>query len=213
MPSIYFYKLTADTGGAPCVQDGRLSLAICKPRIRSKAEQGDLIFGFAANSLHRDNRLIYIAQIEKNVRNGDYYRKRRFANRSDCVYESRGSRFAWRRGALHHGPKDLVHDLGPWPDYNKANVLLSTDFRYFGVSGTAEYKSLFPLVKTAVEQLGRGHRVTHDERLRKQLMALKKQIWRNNSKRIAGKPTSTPRLGVCHRSRSYGVLLEKEVFA
>jgi hypothetical protein len=30
---IYFYKLTADNGGAPCVEDGLLSLAICKPAI------------------------------------------------------------------------------------------------------------------------------------------------------------------------------------
>lgn len=39
MPKIYFYKLTADNGGAPCVQDGLLSLAICKPMIRDQ-EQG-----------------------------------------------------------------------------------------------------------------------------------------------------------------------------
>jgi len=38
MPKIYFYKLTCDDGGAPCVQDGLLSLAICKPMIRSTAE-------------------------------------------------------------------------------------------------------------------------------------------------------------------------------
>ena len=35
---IYVYKMTADTGGAPCVYQGILSLAICKPKIRRKAE-------------------------------------------------------------------------------------------------------------------------------------------------------------------------------
>lgn len=75
-------------GGAPCVQDRLLSLAICKPMIRSTAEpEEDLIFGFAANSLHCDNRLIYIARIEEKVRNGDYYREKRFADRGDRVYE------------------------------------------------------------------------------------------------------------------------------
>ena len=212
MPRIYFYKLTADNGGAPCVQDGLLSLAICKPMIRSTAEAGDLIFGFAASSLHRDNRLIYIARITDKICNGDYYRERRFANRSDRVYEWRGSCFAWRRGALHHGPEHLIHDLGPPPGYNKANVLLSTDFRYFGGSGTTEYKSRFHLVKEAVEQLGRGHRVTHAEPLCMQLIALKQQIWKNSPKRVAGEPTNAPRRGVCHRSRSCGVLVKKEVF-
>lgn len=207
MPNIYFYKLTADNGGAPCVQDGLLSLAICKPMIRSGAKPEDLIFGFAANSLHRDNRLIYIARITNKVCNGGYYREKPFANRSDRIYEWRQSRIAWRRGAFHHGPRDLVHDLGKPPGYKKANVLLSTDFRYFGKNGTAEYKSRFHLVRKAVEQLGRGHRVTHDEPLRKQLKALMHRIWRSIPKRVVGEPTSAPRCGICHRSRSCGVLV------
>jgi hypothetical protein len=210
MPRIYFYKLTADNGGAPCVQDGLLSLAICKPMIRTTAELEDVIFGFAANSLHRDNRLIYIARIGKKVCNGDYYREKRFANRGDCVYEWHRSRVAWRHDALHHGPKDLVHDLGHPPHYKKANVLLSTDFRYFGASGTADYKSRFQLVKKAVEQLGRGHRVTHSEPLRMELKALKQHAWENNPKRVAGEPTSAPRPGVCHRSSSCGVLVNSD---
>ncbi|MGH9576219.1 MAG: hypothetical protein ACRD3R_02195, partial [Terriglobales bacterium] len=131
------------------------------------------------------------------------------ANRGDRVYEWSRSRFAWRQGALHHGPKDLVHDLGEPPDYKKANVLLSTDFRYFGVSGTAEYKSLLQLVKEAVEQFGRGHRVAHTEPLRMELIELKQQIWKNNPTRVAGEPSSLPRRGVCHRSRSCGVLVRK----
>jgi hypothetical protein len=63
MRRIYFYKLIVDNGGAPCIRGGLLSLAICKPMIRSTAEPGDLIFGFAAGSLDRNNRLIYIARI------------------------------------------------------------------------------------------------------------------------------------------------------
>ena len=206
MPRIYFYKLTADNGGAPCVRDMLLSLAICKPMIRSTAEPEDLIFGFAANSLHDDNRLIYIAQVWRKIRDGDYYRETRFRNRADRVYEWRSDRFAWCSGALHHGPEDLFHDLGRPPHYKKANVLLSRDFRYFGGDGTNGYKSHFPLVKRAVEQLGRGHRVRHAEQLRAQLLALKEQVWKNTSKRFAGEPTNAPRRGVCHRAKSCGVL-------
>jgi Nucleotide modification associated domain 2 len=74
MSDIYFYKLTADNGGAPCVRHGLLSLAICKPMIRKTAEEGDLTFGFAANSLHRDNRLLYVARVTKKLADGEYYR-------------------------------------------------------------------------------------------------------------------------------------------
>ena len=136
---LYFYKLTTDDGGAPCVQDGLLSLAICKPMIRSTAAVGDLIFGFAANSLHRDNCLLYIARITDKAQHRTYSVNKRFRSRGDCIYERRKSRFVWRTGALYHGPEHLVHDLGTHPDYPRADVLLSTDFRYFGANGTERF--------------------------------------------------------------------------
>ena len=206
MGRIYFYKLTTDDGGAPCVQDGLLSLAICKPMIRSTAAVGDLIFGFAANVLHRDNCLLYIARITEKVQDGRYYVNKRFAPREDCIYERSGHRFVWRQGALHHGPNDLVHDLGEYPAYPKSNVLLSTDFRYFGAKGNAEYKVLHHTIKEAVEGLGRGHRVSHDEPLRIELLALKQEVWRAPRHRQTGQPSSRPRRGVSHRGRSCGVI-------
>jgi Nucleotide modification associated domain 2 len=202
----YFYKLTTDDGGAPCVEHGLLSLAICKPMIRGTAAVGDVIFGFAANSLRRDNSLLYIAQITEKMSDGRYYLEKRFGSRGDCIYERRGDRFAWRRGALHHGPNDLVHDLGEPPDYPKANVLLSTDFRYFGKDGTADYKTRYHTIKEAVESLGRGHRVRHDEPLRIELLVLKREVWREKRPRRVGQPSSRPRPGVSHRGKSCGVL-------
>ena len=86
-PRIYVYKLTVDNGGAPCVQDGLLTLAICKPMIRRMAVTGDLIFGFAANSLHPDNPLLYIACVDEKLSGDAYYCQERFADRGDCIYE------------------------------------------------------------------------------------------------------------------------------
>ncbi len=211
MARIYFYKLTADNGGAPCVQDGLLSLAICKPMIRSNAGMEDLIFGFAANSLHPDNRLLYIAQVTDRLQNGDYYTKGRFAHREDCIYERRGDHFVWRQGALHHGPNDLVHDLGEYPGYLRANVLLSTNFRYFGRNGRADYKSRYPLIRKAVEHLGQGHRTHHDRSLRNELQALMREVWNGSRKKVLGERTSKPRRGVSHRGRSCGVVGEDGV--
>lgn len=79
---IYAYKLTTDNGGAPCVDGGHLlSLAICKPFIRTTAAVGDLIFGFASNRLSADNRLIYIARVTTVEADGDYYEKARAQRR------------------------------------------------------------------------------------------------------------------------------------
>src|SRR6266550_4187137 len=210
MGHIYFYKLTVDDGGAPCVQDGLLSLAICKPMIRAGAELGDLIFGFAANSLHDDNRLIYIACVTGKVSNGDYYADPSFAWRADCIYERCGDEFRWRAGALYHGPRHRSHDLGQHPTYTRAHVLLSDDFRYFGASGSADYKSRYPLIKHAVEHLGQGHRVYHDEPLRTQLQTFMQQVWIEVRRKVIGKQATGPRRGASHRNRACGVLGEAD---
>src|ERR1700694_3439157 len=97
MGRIYFYKLTVDAGAAPCVERSMLSLAICKPMMRSSAEDDDLIFGFTANSLDPRNRLIYAARITKKLPNGQYYEDDRFTSRHDCIYTPRLGRYV-RRG-------------------------------------------------------------------------------------------------------------------
>ena len=206
MPKIYFYKLIVDDGGAPCVENGLLSLSICKPMIRLTAEDGNIIIGFAANSLHADNRLIYVARVNEKLENGDYYRPGKYNARTDCIYEWRRGRFAQRAGARFHGsPWDLVHDLGEHPGYQRATTLLSWEFCYFGASGSDAYKKAFPAVANAVKALGRGHRVHHDEKLLGELEKLSHWGSALDGACIQGKPNSKPRCGVSHRGSSCGV--------
>ncbi len=216
MPKIYFYKLTVDNGGAPCVHNDLLSLAICKPILRKTAMKHDLVFGFAADSLerHSENRLIYVASVAERLPNGTYYTSGEYAHRGDCIYRLNGKRFEWRHGSLHHGPDHLEHDLGKSPVYERANVLLSRDFRYFGKSGTAEYKTEFTLVRDAVEGLGRGHRVHHSRELYDEFVRMKEWLWKKYRHTVNGGPTTQPSHSVCHRSRSCGVvesLIERKV--
>ena len=49
MNRFFLYKLTTDNGGAPCVTPDLLTLAICKPKVRSAADLRDWIFGFMDN--------------------------------------------------------------------------------------------------------------------------------------------------------------------
>lgn len=176
MTRLYVYKLTSDTGAAPCVCDGLLSLAICKPRIRASARVGDLLFGFAANSLHADNRLIYMARVTEALPDGAYYVEDRFRARPDCIYQRQGRAFVRRGDARYHlRPHDLEHDLGPAPAYPLARVLVSSDFRYFGAGGTAGYKLVAPRLKKTIESLTQGHRVNHGAELRDELLRLWEQ--------------------------------------
>jgi hypothetical protein len=206
MSRIYFYKLTADDDGAPCVTGDLLSLAICKPMIRRTAREGNLIFGFAANSLRPDNRLIYVARVTKKLCDGEYYKDARYAQRGDRNYRLEDDRFVWKSGSLHHGPEHLDHDLGKPPEYSRANVLLSTDFRYFGKDGSDEYKSKFHSVCWAVERLGIGHRVWHVPDLRNELDRVAKWAWLSTPQMKIGEPTNKPSRSVCHRGKSCGVV-------
>ena len=190
MPKLYLYKLTVDDGGAPCVQAELFSLAICKPMIRSTANVGDYIFGFAANSLSRGNRLIYVARVTEKVSSGAYWAGSRFSDREDCIYEWHEGKLTLRSDARHHQDMSyLERDLGPSPFYSRANVLVSDDFRYFGSAGTSAYKDKFPLVKEAVERLGQGHRVWHTLELAAQLEALRDFVWTETSEKVIGEPT------------------------
>ena len=206
MARIYFYKLTTDNGGAPHVNGGLLSLAICKPMIRSTAKRGDLIFGFAANALYEDNRLIYAAQVTEKLDGGDYY-SAAYASRGDCIYERHNDHFVRRDGALYHeGPAHLVHDLGD-PPYPRANVLLSNIFSYFGKNGSADYKDRHRAIKHAVEGLTQGHRVEHATGLRGELQKLAAEVLTTRA-RVLGAPTSAPDRGVCFRDEEVHVVDE-----
>ncbi len=212
MSKVYFYKMTVDDGGAPCVENSLLSLAICKPMIRRTAREKDIVIGFAANSLHIDNRLIYVARVNEKLINGDYYRQKQYSRRADCIYEWRRDRFVSRSGALYHGlPWDLPHDLGLPPGYPKANTLLSREFCYFGEKGSDAYKKTFPEVGEAVEALGRGHRVHHEAKLLTQLWKLTQWNGVLNGAQVNGKPKSMPRCGVSHRGGGCGIAERKQI--
>jgi hypothetical protein len=118
------------------------------------------------------------------VDNQEYYSQRRYAHRRDCIYKRSGSGFALKAKArFHHGPGDLEHDLGAAPDYLNA-VLLSDgakDFRYFGTKCPVQYKKKFPRLRKVIERLTEGHRVNHDPELYKELLRLKKEIWKIKS--------------------------------
>jgi hypothetical protein len=193
MPKYYFYKMTADNGGAPCVENGLLSLAICKPEIRSTAKKDDIILGFAAKSLSADNRLIYVARVTAKIEDGDYFKSDKFSNRSDCIYRWTQGHFIIQDGAkFHRSGANLQHDLGKAPKYVQANVLLSCEFSYFGANGTADYKREFRLVAEAVEKLKRGHRVKHASQLLDELQRLATKYSQFSGPCILGKLSQQP---------------------
>lgn len=161
---IYFYKMIVDNGGAPCVQDGLLSLAICKPQIRSTIDTNDFIIGFGSNVL--DNKLIYIAKITDKLLDGEYYKQEKYFYRDDCLYSFDGQQYSRRENKKYHignnTPTDEGNDI----------VLLSNNYRYFGNKSSNDYKNKYPILTKIINSLKQGHRLNHNTELFKELSQL-----------------------------------------
>lgn len=193
---IYVYKCIVDDGGAPCVDEGLLTLAICKPYIRSTARKNDLIFAFGSNNNENPpNRLIYIATVNQRLADGQYYERIEFKDRRDCIYERlENGRLERRQDAEFHFYEEArVSDLGVEPFYPKANVLIAEDFRYFGKYGNDDWKLSAPNLRRLIEKLGQGHRVNFSPELLSELLALKRRIWLEYpEQKVLGKPLHKP---------------------
>lgn len=195
----YVYKLTHDANGAPCIEGDILTLAICKPMIRATARVGDFLFGFAASSLRRDNRLVYIARVTGVEVGGDYYEHERYAERPDRVYvRGDDGRFSIRPDAAYHDCGTLLErDVGAFPEYEKARVLVSDDFRYFGTSSEPPIVDLsaYPAVRRLVHGLGQGHRVNHPPEVSGELRQLRLALWSMHAERVVGAPSDSSACG------------------
>ncbi|MDP3919240.1 MAG: hypothetical protein Q8R76_00315 [Candidatus Omnitrophota bacterium] len=200
-PKLFVYKIKVDSGGAPCVRKGLLTLAICKPLIRSAANAGDWIFGFGSNEL--DNRLIYVAEVTEKLCNGLYYGKV-FSGRPDAIYRWKGDQLRPKRNRLYHrGIKDPERDIGVFAHYKRANVLLSRKYRYFG----KERYDYSVGLRQFIRSIGRGHRCRISAHRRAQLEDLRKRVWREWKK--TGRPTHAApadRQSVCHADAGSCVL-------
>jgi hypothetical protein len=165
--------------------------------IRRSAQQGDWLFGFAAKRLHPDNRLIYIARVTERLDNGSYYASSAYGDRPDCMYKKVNSVFTVRPGTWSHTAANLEHDLGRPPQYDRAVVSVSDDFRYFGGAPSIDYKTRFPQIKRLIEKLGQGHRVKHPRPVENELLQLREEIWRTFPTKMDLAPSP--------KSRPYGV--------
>jgi hypothetical protein len=193
--SIYIYKMTSDNGGAPCVHDGLLSLAICKPKIRSSAAVGSLIIGIGGKIL--DGRLIYAARVTEKLLNGRYYRDKSFYPRPDCIYRDvNGLPILVKRPRYHADGSQIGKDVGL--RFEKANVLLSNDFRCFGKEGTRAYESHGNL-SSLIARLMQGHRVNHSREVFEELEKLEKDLWEKFSPTDQGEPSESNTKKRCNR--------------
>ena len=183
---IFIYKLTADNGGAPAIKDNILSLCICKPRIRLSAEEGDWIIGMGGKSVpDLNNRVIYIAQVTNVIKGSNYYYTDTYKDRPDRIYELNGQKFNWKKGSTYHSPDDLTHDLGEYPNYDRAICLTSDNFVYFGRNKEPSIES----IQDIYDGLPRDYRVNHDDDTRERLLTFIEETFSTFGNGKHGEPT------------------------
>src|SRR5215211_5875150 len=105
MTRLFRYILKHDAGMAPCIDDGLISLAVCKPRIRASAKVGDWIAGFCPVSSNRSRnrprgRLAWIGCVAETLGVGEY--ERNYPRRSDAIYRELEDGSFYRKRPDYH---------------------------------------------------------------------------------------------------------------
>ena len=119
---VYSYILATDVGASPCVENDCLTISICKPKLRQKAQVSDIIVGISGYKLGKNKRIMFISKITKII-TMKKYGEDEYNNRSDSIFTSE---LKMKKNDFHNVKDDRDRDI------SGKNVLISTDFIYFG---------------------------------------------------------------------------------
>ena len=113
MTRILRYILQHDTGMAPCIDNGMVSLATCKPRIRASAKPGEWVVGFRPSPAPR-GLVVWAGQVAASIEVGEYERLhscQQRMGRADAIYRRLiGGGFERLRPDYHPGPDEFRKD-------------------------------------------------------------------------------------------------------
>ncbi len=155
MSRLFTYTIRIDDGAAPNPFHGMCSLAICKPRIRSTAKEGDWVAGLGskfAQSGDLSQRLVYAMRVDEVLSLEAYDRQApaRWPHRipntgsadlserlGDCIHDFSQGRPVQRSSV--HGPQNMEIDL------SGKNALVSCHFYYFGSRAIRVPDDLLPI--------------------------------------------------------------------
>ena len=117
---VHTYVIAVDAGSAPNYDPPCTTLAVCKPRIRRKAQPGELVLAFAGQSVnpHEPHTVVWAGIVAEKFTFADYWNDKRFQSKKpsrsvtpDNFYEPRADgSFRQIRNDIH-GPEATEHDL------------------------------------------------------------------------------------------------------
>lgn len=166
MAKVYVYVVDRDFGFAPNPFHGVLTLATCKPRIRSVASIGDWVIGVGGARLQRRGQCIFGMRVTGDLTFEEYWVSADFqdkkpirnGSRVSLVGDNIYSRVAdrWVQLDSHHSNADGTPNATNIDSDTSTNrVLISEDFRYLGSAAQAIPSEI---VVELQYQNGRNHR-------------------------------------------------------
>lgn len=148
MRKLLRYILTHDTGDAPCIEGGIITLATCKPKIRGTAAPGDWVAGFMPRPFDR-GLLVYAGRIKQVLSWREY--EPAFPGRRDAAYRIEPDGGLTRLRPEYHpdGPEQIK-------DLSAPVLIFDPSWSwYFG-----QQPRLLPEHLIHLAAAGRGHRVS-----------------------------------------------------
>lgn len=170
---VHTYVVQHDKGFAPNPFWGVCTLACCKPRIRERAEKGDVIIGFgsASKKVGLGNRVVYWMRVEDIISFDEYWKEPRYASKRPVFG---GSLMAWYGDNIYHKDEGSLEwkqtfsfhtddtGLNQKRDTSQTDlVLISRDYAYWGGSGPVFPDNLLHLVPSFQAE---RYRYTDDDR-------------------------------------------------
>lgn len=174
---LYIYVMSRDFGFAPNPFHGFCTLATCKPGIRKSAQVSDWVMGVGGRRLKATGKCIYLMKVTEIITFDEYWIDSRFMLKKplrngssvmmvgDNIYHRNRATEPWIQEDSHHSePDGSPHNKNLVRDTSSINVLISTNFYYFGSHAppidleSIGFKNIrnyrkFPLDDTSVKEL------------------------------------------------------------
>lgn len=144
---LFIYVVDRDFGFAPNPFHGSCTLATCKPKIRATATIGDWVMGVGGKKLNATGRCIYLMNVDEVINFDEYWEDKRFMLKKpvrngsyvmllgDNIYHREAKSNDWIQEDSHHSnPDGSTNNVNLSRDTSSTNVLISSNFFYFGSS-------------------------------------------------------------------------------
>ncbi len=160
---VWSYVISTDSGSAPNYDGPAMTLTICKPRIRMRAQRGDLVLAFNGKRLAHNPQSVRWAGIVSEVLPIEkYWDDPRFLDKRPDRSETPDNIYRLMDGGLSQVPNNSHSEGNAATDINGKNALIFSRAWHMG-EGRPELPEVFDLRVMANRRLEPLHEISLQE--------------------------------------------------